>query len=305
MNIVDEILSQDPNAAGLGINWHCFGSNGQETADYSRGVLERFTCRAPSDFDTNKHVKTITNPRTINFIYNSHFVGYFEGFYFINEIGDILQGPFNNPVTSKKIVINHYYCKSREEYAARNVRGDVSLPKANFNEEGFNYNNRNDEFDDGILKYRETRAKVFQLPDKSHTDERLFAALATNLSPALLPNTPQEFYAGKMETFLTCRAVAAYLRTKLIDEAPAKFFEETSLNAVLKALASGASMADARLLLSELPNLLSLPYPVVEELRETCLNIIPQMMNVMRLNNRWMDYVELDYIQRLLKNFRE
>ena len=60
-----------------------------------------------------------------------------------------------------------------------------------------------------------------------------------------------------------------------------------------------------RLLLSELPNLLSLPYPVITELREACLHTITQMMNVMRLNNRWKDFVELDYLQRLLKNFKE
>ena len=38
--VVDEILARDKNAAALGINWQCFGSNGEETADYSRGVLE-------------------------------------------------------------------------------------------------------------------------------------------------------------------------------------------------------------------------------------------------------------------------
>ena len=135
--------------------------------------------------------------------------------------------------------------------------------------------------------------------------KKFLPALAANLSPALLPNIPQDFYAGKMETFLTCRAVAAYLKTKLTDTTPAEFYEEAALRAVLKSLSSGASMADARLLISELPNLLTLPYPVVEELRNTCLNIIQQMLDVMRLNNRWMDFAELDYVKRLLKNFRE
>lgn len=61
------------------------------------------------------------------------------------------------------------------------------------------------------------------------------------------------------------------------------------------------SFADARLLLRELPNLLSLPYPVVKDLRGACLNIIPQLMNTMRVNIMWRDYVELDYLQSLLK----
>ena len=36
--VVEEIFSRYPNAAALGVNWQCFGSNGQETADYTRGV---------------------------------------------------------------------------------------------------------------------------------------------------------------------------------------------------------------------------------------------------------------------------
>ena len=38
MELVDEILSQDPKASGMSIHWHCFGTNGEEKADFSRGV---------------------------------------------------------------------------------------------------------------------------------------------------------------------------------------------------------------------------------------------------------------------------
>lgn len=74
-----------------------------------------------------------------------------------------------------------------------------------------------------------------------------------------------------------------------------KFLEEASLVAILKSIA-GMSLADARLLIRELPELLTLPYPVVKDLRGACLQIIPQMMNVMHLSGRWGDYFELDYI---------
>ena len=316
MEVVEEILSKDKNAAGLAIHWHCFGSNNQQKIDYSRGVLERFTHRAPHDwfevpprapcYCGNIHIKTIANPRMTNFIQNAHFANYFEEHYSINENGNIVNGFFNQPILANKIVINHYILKSMEEYKQKAERGYApGLSKNMYTKDLFDKYDLNDEFDDGILKYRDERAKVFQLPDKSYAATRLLTALAANLSPALLPNIPQDFYAGKMETFLTCRAVAAYLKTKLTDATPAEFYEEAALRAVLKSLSSGASMADARLLISELPNLLTLPYPVVEELRNTCLNIIQQMLDVMRLNKSWLYYVELDYIQRLLKNFRE
>ena len=44
--VVDEIFADKPNAGGLCINWMMYGSNNLETADYSKGVLERFTRRA-------------------------------------------------------------------------------------------------------------------------------------------------------------------------------------------------------------------------------------------------------------------
>ena len=61
------------------------------------------------------------------------------------------------------------------------------------------------------------------------------------------------------------------------------------------------TFADARLFLRELPNLLSLPYPVVKDLRTAALNIIRQLMNTMHLNAMWKDYVELDYLKDILK----
>ena len=316
VEVIDEILSRDLNAAALGINWHCFGSNGRDKADYSVGVLERFTCRAQNDwFETpprtpvycgNIHIKTIANPRAINFIRNAHFADFFEGLRNINENGKAVNGIFNQPVLADKIVINHYFLKSKEEYFLRSGKGKADGLKISNDEYQtlFNTSDRNEEFDDGILKYREARAKVFKMPDKTYADARLLTALAVNLAPTLLPNMPQDFYAGKMETFLTCRAVSAYLKTKLKDAAPAEFYEEAALKAILKTLSSGASMADARLLISELPNLLTLPYPVIEELRGTCLNIIQQIMNVMHLNNRWKDFTELDYLQRLLQTWK-
>ena len=94
------------------------------------------------------------------------------------------------------------------------------------------------------------------------------SALERNLSPTLKIDTPLNFYAGKMETFLTCRAVANYLKTKLTDDTQVKLFEEASLKAILKALENSPSVADKELFDRELPELLKLPYPVVEELRK-------------------------------------
>ena len=304
VEVVDEILSDKPNAAGLGINWQCFGSNGQDNADYSKGVLERFTRRAPKDWTLdglgNIHVKTVNNPRMIDFIYNPHFAKYFEENFSVNENGGIIPSAFNNPVTAEKIVVNHYHVKSREEFSVKMQRGRADYKINTYDSAEFNSYDCNEEFDDGILKYREARAKIYRQPDKSHAAENLLNALMKNLSPTLLPNTPKDFYTGKFENFLTCCAVSSYLKKNLVDDTPAKFFEEASLKAILKTLSNVMRLSDARLLIRNLPELLSLPYPAVKDLRTATLQVIFQMREIFHASNMWKDFVELDCLQEML-----
>ncbi len=308
VKIVDEVLSHDKNAASLAINWQCFGSNGQEKADYSRNVLERFTYRAPRNWVGsahvgNHHVKSIVNPRKTSFFNNPHYALYFEGCSAYNEIGRVVQGPFNNPVTADKIVINHYYTKSWEEYFRRKDRPLATGGKVNDIKMYFDAYNHNEEFDDGILKYFAERKKTYNPSQNSPDVESLSRALIKNLLPVLLPDTPSDFYADKLETFLTCRALSSYFGTKFNNDKVANFFEELSIKAILKSL-TNLSLADKRLLVRELPNLLKLPYPAVQELRAVSLQIIQQMMDELRTiggYNGWKDYVELDYMRDFLK----
>ena len=46
MEVVNEIMDKNPLAGSLSIYWQFFGSSGQEKADYSKGVLERFLYNA-------------------------------------------------------------------------------------------------------------------------------------------------------------------------------------------------------------------------------------------------------------------
>ena len=315
--VVDEILSKDPKAAGMSIHWQCFGTNGQEKADHSRGVLERFTRRAKSDWmiprknkpenidaPGNCYVKVIANPRKINLNPSPHRMVYFPGNYIVDENAELSEGSRPTPITADKIVINHYYLKSREEFLAKVNRGSAARIVMKKKLEWFEQCDRNEEFDDGILKYREARAKVYQPPDKSHVDERLFSALTINLSPTFLEDTPQTFYADKSETFLTCRAISSYFNSKFTNKTfttfSARFFEEASLNAVLKSL-DDMSLADYLLLIRDLPNILSLPYPVVKELRDEIIQRIPKIMYDLHLEGYWQEFVELDCLRDILK----
>ena len=304
---LDAILKNFPDASGLAINWQLFGSNGQTRADYSRGVLERFTRRAPVDWIVpiprrdipggNSQIKTVANPRRIAFFTSAHFPIYFDGCCTVNEIGGRVDSYCNEPVTAAKIALNHYNVKSREEFRLKLNKGRADKDRNYFTAEWFDLYDRNDEFDDGILRYRAARADFFSLEDEEQRFNRVAAALTKTLSAYA------DDVLSDLETALTCRAVASYLRGKFPNDERLKIYEEASLAAVLKSL-DGLKFSDIQLLLGELPNLLSFPYPAVNDLCGATIQIISQTMDFMREHEFWKEFADLDDLRRLLKIFR-
>ncbi len=289
--VVEEILSRT-EAAGLAINWQLFGSSGESKADYSRGVLERFTRRAPIDWVVpipnrdipggNAQVKTIADPRRVAFFTSAHFPIYFEGNFSVNERGAVVPNYCNEPVTAEKIAINHYNVKSREEFLIKIKRGRAGKVSGYLTLDWFDMYDRNEVFDDGILSYRAARAENFSVETDAEKVRRMTDALIKNL-------TAEEF---SLETALTCRVASNHLGEKILEEA--------SLGAVLKSF-DGMKLSDVRLLLSELPELLSLPYHAVNELRGATIEIISQTMNFMREHEFWKDFSDLEHLRRLLQ----
>ena len=301
VEVVDEILSQDERATALAVNWQIFGSNGEETADYSRGVLERFTRRAPKDWfepptETslpfgNIHVRTIANPRYIRCIVNPHFAFYFEGKFAVNSAGGRVQFWGNEPVLTDKIVINRY-TKTREEFQKK--YGDAP--------EMFEKNDRNDEVDEDIWLYRDLRAESYTPPPKFDR-EKYFRTLEEILLPAMRSDVPQEFFAGKQELFLTCRLMASILKRRYPKDTRGKFMEEAALRAVSRTHFSGMTLADTLMMLNSLPQILSLPYPAVEEIRQNCMEFVKQMMSDLRKKRQWESFVEMGNFLDLLMAF--
>ena len=335
VEVLDEIFSENPDAAGLGVNIFTFGSNFQDKADYSRGVLERFTRRNSKDFTPDMpggiknaggtaHISSITNPRRIDYFFNPHFAIYFEGCTAINENGKPVELFFNYPPTLDKIVMNHYSEKSREERIKKVKRGtaDAYHNVYKYEEENYTHDTEfNKVFDDGILKYRDERQKIFDgiiggggdfLEKFSALNQidfnKIFNALLQNLSPIFSPTVPQTFLQGKMENFLICRRLAEFLRkNNLLTEKAANFFEEISLVAIYRTFSTVVNFVDMNLLIAELPKILKLNYPVVKEIREVCIKIIPQMLDSYRVYNEraWKKFVDLKYLVEILKTFHD
>ena len=130
--------------------------------------------------------------------------------------------------------------------------------------------------------------------------QNIYNAILQNLSPVFAENASPKFFEGKIETFLTCRKLAEHLRGNIFNNTAGKFFEEMSLSAVYR---TNNSIADLELLFSELPYILPLNYPVVNEIRKVCMNILPQLSNVWRQNDLWREFAEYDYLLNMLKAF--
>src|SRR5699024_3816586 len=71
----------------------------------------------------NLHVKSVINPRKVALCVNPHYCEYKGGNYAVNENFEKVVGPVTAVQSIDKIRLNHYYCKSYEEYEAKVARG--------------------------------------------------------------------------------------------------------------------------------------------------------------------------------------
>jgi hypothetical protein len=116
-----EMLKDYEQFGGLGINWLLFGSSGH-LEKTNRPVLERFLLRAKTDFHVNRHIKSIIQPRFVVQAAGSHAFFFKKNYHCVNENYITIHDSFAD-VSIRKIHINHYYCKSLEEYHNKIERG--------------------------------------------------------------------------------------------------------------------------------------------------------------------------------------
>ncbi len=285
VEVVDEILSKVSGAVGLVVHWQCFGSNGLDKADYSRGVLERFTRRAEKNFNHitkddekrllfcigNVFLKIILNPRYTKTVY-VHDASHFEGRFHVNEDSiKLFQNAVSLNIAAEKIVVNHYFTKSREEFIFKHNRGRADSG-TKWSSKFFDAYNRNEVFDDGILKYRAARAEKFSFESNEQRINRVISCLFRTLTK----NSPTN-----LETLLKCWAVAEKFQIK-IDNSLA---EEVALGRLHRALTTNPiDRAEVQMLLKALPEILSRPFPICKEI------------NQLVQNNNLTDYIEPDEI---------
>ena len=307
--VVDEIFSRDEQSAALAVNWQCFGSNGHERTDYSRGVLERFTSRAPSDWvvenddntrSGNVYIKTVANPRLVDYFFGPHYAIYFSDLKSINSNGEETYRAGSFPVAADRIVINHYYTKSREEFFKKKLpRGWACGEVAPYDLQNFSKYDRNEVFDDGILTYRAARAQSFSLEDDVQRFQRVEKVLIDTLTAQSPVNAPAEFFNGKLETFLTCRRLAQLFGTRIGNRSA----EEYALVWLYQTLTQATlTYAEVQMFLKALPEILSRPLPLSKKiLRLTHEIVIPSFCEMLKTIYDYRRYSELLDLQKFLR----
>ena len=109
---------------------------------------------------------------------------------------------------------------------------------------------------------------------------------------------------------MTCYKLAKHLGKNVIDEKAGKFFEEVALLAVYKTFSTTLNFSDLQLLISEMPSILLLNYPVVENIRSSCMQFLAQVKDMIRhsINDpnkmlMWREFTEYDYLMKMLQTF--
>jgi hypothetical protein len=122
-DFIHEYIKGDCSA--IGMNWRFFGSSGHKTYS-NEPITSRFTkCEKKGNF----HIKTICDIKASEGFMNPHCVLLNKG-YTKSTNGDIVIGPFNHNPCFDVVQINHYKCKTLDEYKIIRIRGRADFTKA-------------------------------------------------------------------------------------------------------------------------------------------------------------------------------
>jgi predicted O-methyltransferase YrrM len=107
------------DCSAIGINWRHFGSNGLIIPELNIPVTERFTM---CELKGNRHIKTLYAVDQFVKYSDPHSVILREG-KTKSTNGKIINGPFNDSIDFSVIQLNHYKCKTLQEFKYIRSRG--------------------------------------------------------------------------------------------------------------------------------------------------------------------------------------
>lgn len=125
LDSMNDVLRDYEPYGGLGINWHMFGSSGHQVRPPGLQI-EAFIKRAEKGHPEHRAIKSVVRPEAVDRIGSAHHAIYRPGQICVNENHVPFRGhPGCCDVSVEKVRINHYYTRSRQEYAEKLARGRV------------------------------------------------------------------------------------------------------------------------------------------------------------------------------------
>lgn len=117
---IKEFLKDYSDFDAVGINWVLFGNNGHTKVDSEYSLIKRFTKRQS---DVNQHIKSIVKmSKNINMIIHNPTTPW------VNTEKQYKLGPFNVNGSIEIAQINHYFCKTEDEFIEKINRGKADNP---------------------------------------------------------------------------------------------------------------------------------------------------------------------------------
>jgi hypothetical protein len=146
-NSVSELITEFKDENCLVVNWVLFGDNNlKNVTDENYSVLSRFTKRQKG---VNPHIKSIINLKNKVSFSDPHHPNKIK---WTDPSGNRNYGPLNKNGNDIIFQLNHYYCKTIEEFKLKSDRGSADLGVGK-SIETFNPHNINDLDDRTALNF--------------------------------------------------------------------------------------------------------------------------------------------------------
>ena len=300
---VTELFAQHAPMSALTLNWRLFGSSGHKEKNFQQGVLERFTHRGKDDFTDAKddniggnfHIKSIVNPRFVNFFPNPHYAIYYDDILAKDEQGNVVLGPFNEHNPAEHIRVNHYFTKSLEEFKERRSLGCADNLGFRPDDE-FYKKDLNDIYDDGILTYWQSQK------ERSKNIDRRQIILKATIDTLQSINTPNDDETGYTIENILCHWYACQTRyDKIFPPTVIDNFKEKLLQKIETIFNSTQNIWQIRLLVDSLPMLMFDSPQTRTRIVTFIRNALPRVIGFYRRQNKWSEYKQMQQLLETVK----
>ena len=140
---IPDTLKDYESFDGIGVNWVIYGSAGHDRRPEG-GVLNNYTYRSEYNHPVNLHIKSIANPQSVQEITHPHYFIYKAGCNCVTENKEPINSPFSEYWSGNKIRMNHYFCKSKEDYENKIKRGRCDVVNEQYDLSIFDAHDLND-----------------------------------------------------------------------------------------------------------------------------------------------------------------